>query len=165
VDLRFNYIYLAVAEEVSFAFVKPHAFEYRNKIVDMIRSLNLEIHGQKQYTFSEEKANEHYQEHQNKGFFKDLIRMVTAGPTYMMLAYGDNAIQKLIDIAGETDPISAKKKYGWGDMPTIRGIYGVNKCENAFHRSDSKRSAKREVFLHYKRDEIPEKLLKLLDSY
>lgn len=67
---------------------------------------------------------------------------------------GENAIQKVREIAGETNPEKAP--------PTsIRGRYGrINSqtqvMENIIHCSDSEANAKREISLWFKKEEVVE---------
>ena len=61
-------------------------------------------------------------------------------------------------IVGATDPVEAEEN-------TIRKIFGKDKGHNAFHRSDSKESARREIMIHFAANELPEYVLQELIKY
>ena len=69
----------------------------------------------------------------------------------VMVYYGENAIEKVRDIAGATNPEEA-------DSTSIRGSYGrittKGIYENAIHASADEAEAEREIKLWFEPDEI-----------
>ena len=58
---------------------------------------------------------------------------MTSGPVVAFLLVGENAVEKLLTMLGDTDPQDAKLK-----SPTsLRALYGVDMIHNAFHGSES----------------------------
>ena len=85
-----------------------------------------------------EEAQGFYAEHDGKPFFNDLVAYMTSGPVMLTCLERDNAITKLREVVGATDPAQA-------DEGTIRKRFGRSKQENSVHASDSQASADREV--------------------
>ena len=74
----------------------------------------------------------------------------------VMVYHGENAIQKIRDLAGSTNPEKA-------EFTSIRGKYGrINSetgvFETVVHASDSDETAKREIQLWFEPEEITELL-------
>jgi len=145
--------------EITFGFVKPHAYPERKKIEKIIEKSGLKIILRKDlYHFNKAISELQYEMHIGKHFFDDLIKMVTEGPTELLLIEGEDAVNKLMKIVGATDPAEAEDN-------TIRKIFGKDKGYNAFHRSDSKESARREILIHFAASELPEYVLQELIKY
>lgn len=92
-------------------------------------------------------AEKHYAEHRNKPFFKDLVSFITSGPTVAMVVEGNGVIIGLRELIGSTNPKDAAKG-------TIRGDFGTDVGKNVVHASDSPESAKREIAIFFKEEEI-----------
>ena len=92
-------------------------------------------------------AETHYEEHQGKPFFEDLITFITRSPAMLMGVEGpDNAGDDVYAIVrnlmGSTNPATAAPG-------TIRGDYGLVVTENLVHGSDSDESAEREITIFF----------------
>ncbi|MCH2628238.1 MAG: nucleoside-diphosphate kinase [Acidimicrobiales bacterium] len=92
-------------------------------------------------------AETHYEEHQGKPFFEDLITFITRSPAMLMIVEGpDNAGDDVYAIVrnlmGSTNPATAAPG-------TIRGDYGLVVTENLVHGSDSDESAEREISIFF----------------
>jgi nucleoside-diphosphate kinase len=92
-------------------------------------------------------AKRHYAEHEGKPFFAGLVEYITATPIIALVIEGSDAIEGCRATIGATSPIKA--------VPgTIRGDYGQTIGRNLVHGSDSPDSAKREIGIWFKADEI-----------
>lgn len=89
----------------------------------------------------------HYAHHATKPFFPGLVKYMTSTPVIVLVLECDDAIQKVRDLLGPTDPALAPKG-------TIRGDFGKNKTENLVHASDSPEAAKEEMARFFKKNEI-----------
>ena len=89
-----------------------------------------------------EEAQSFYAEHQGKPFFNDLVEFMTSGPVMLTVLERDNAVAKLREVIGATDPAQAAPG-------TIRKLYAESKGRNSVHASDSNASAEREVKLFF----------------
>lgn len=89
-------------------------------------------------TVDRKRAEYHYEEHQSKPFFGELVDFITSGPVFAMVWEGDNIIEVSRLMIGKTSPAEA--------LPgTIRGDFANTKEENVIHGSDSLMSAEREI--------------------
>ena len=85
-----------------------------------------------------EQAGEFYSIHKERPFYKELVSFMTSGPCVPFVIRGENAILKVREIMGATDPAEAAKG-------TIRADYADSIDKNIIHGSDSKESAKVEI--------------------
>jgi nucleoside-diphosphate kinase len=110
-----------------------------------------------------ELAKEHYVQHEGKHFYAQLLDYITGklhGAPYdrvLALVYeGENAIQKIRTLAGDTNPEKA--------LPdTLRGMFGrittAGLFENVVHASGNRSEAEREIKLWFEPDEILNELI------
>ncbi|MCG1009092.1 nucleoside-diphosphate kinase [Salinicoccus sp. ID82-1] len=135
--------------EKTFLMIKPDGVQ-RNlvgAIVGRLENKGFRIAGAKLMQVSEELAKTHYQEHEEKPFFGELVDFITSGPVFAMVLEGDNVIDTARLAVGATNPQQAAPG-------TIRGDYGLTVGKNIIHGSDSKESAEREISLFFNEDEI-----------
>ena len=88
-------------------------------------------------------AEEHYAEHQGKGFYQSLLDFITGGPLVAAVVEGPRAVAAFRQLAGGTDPV---EKAATG---SIRGDFGLETQFNLVHGSDSPESAAREIALWF----------------
>lgn len=121
------------------AIIKPDVVE-KKKIGEVISMLekHFEIVEMKMIRLSRERAIEFYKEHNGKEFFDRLIDFMTSGPVVVLVVEGENAVKRLREVVGDTDPKKSK-------LGTIRNLYGEELPRNAMHASDSEESAIREI--------------------
>lgn len=96
---------------------------------------------------SSDLAKKHYSEHDGKPFFKGLVEFITSGPVVAMVWEGKDIVNTLRKMMGKTNPLEA-------DIGTIRGDFGIDIGRNVVHGSDSLESAKREISLFFRNDEL-----------
>lgn len=133
--------------ETTFVMIKPDGVKRRivGEIIHRLEKKGLEIVDIRLLNLSKELAEEHYSEHKGKEFFDQLIEYITSGPVIAMVVKGNNAIQAVRQLMGNTDPIKAAPG-------TIRGDYGLTIRENLVHGSDSLESSKREISLFFNKN-------------
>lgn len=117
------------------------------KIVQRIEEKGFKIVAMKMTIMPEEKAKEHYAEHEGKKFFQLLVDFITSGPSVSMVVEGRGAISAMRKMNGSTNPADAA-------AGTIRGDYGIETGRNIVHGSDSPTSAAREIALHFMESEL-----------
>lgn len=83
-----------------------------------------------------------YAEHQGKDFYPALVEHLKTGPVVLIELEAENAVAKLRDLIGPSDPAKASKD-------TIRGQFGSGMPDNAIHASDSDKAAKRELHMMF----------------
>jgi nucleoside-diphosphate kinase len=126
--------------EKTLVLIKPDAVERRliGQIITIYETKGLNITALKLVKPSKEVVEEHYSEHKDKPFFKELVIFLTRGEVCAMIIEGEKVIETVRKINGATDPAAA-------EMGTIRGRFALSKSENIVHASDSLASAEREI--------------------
>ncbi len=135
--------------EKTFLMIKPDGVQ-RNligPIVSRLENKGFKIVGAKLMQVSEELAKTHYQEHEEKPFFGELVDFITSGPVFAMVLEGENVISTARLVVGSTNPQEAAPG-------TIRGDFGLTVGKNIIHGSDSSESAEREINLFFDEAEI-----------
>jgi nucleoside-diphosphate kinase len=148
-------------EEKVLVLIKPDAMAKKlaGNIINDISYLNLKMIGLKLVNVQKHIAEEHYSVHKEKPFYPDLIKYLMGEyhniKAIIAIAYkGENAIQKLREYAGKTNPDEA--------IPTsLRGRYGkinskTNQFENAIHVSDSSENGEKEIKIWFSQQELVE---------
>lgn len=129
--------------------IKPDALN-RNLVGEIIHRFErkgLKIIGMKMMKLSEEILNEHYAHHAEKPFFEALKQFMQKAPVILLVIEGNNAIDVVRRLCGETDATRA--------LPgTIRGDFALSVQCNIVHASDSAETAEKEIKRFFKEDEI-----------
>lgn len=135
--------------ERTFLMVKPDGVQRGliGKIISRIEERGFKITGIKFLRLDEELARKHYAEHVNKPFFPGLATFIMSGPVVAIVVEGKNAVHAIRNMIGVTDPQKAS-------LGTIRGDYALETGRNVVHASDSHESAKREIALYFKEEEL-----------
>ena len=133
----------------TFLAIKPDGVQRGliGKIILRLEEKGFKLVGMKLMKVSNELAEKHYGEHKDKPFFKGLVSFITSGPIVAMVLEGKNIISSLRKMMGKTNPHDA-------EFGTVRGDFAVDIGKNVVHGSDSEESAKREIALFFKEDEL-----------
>lgn len=137
--------------EKTFLMVKPDGVQRGliGEIVSRFERRGFQLVGAKLMQIPTSVAEQHYGEHKGKPFYDELVSFITSGPVFAMVWQGENVIATARQMMGATNPKDA--------LPgTIRGDYGVTVGKNIIHGSDSLESAKREISLFFKEEELVE---------
>ena len=90
-----------------------------------------------------ETAGRHYEEHQGKPFYDDLVTFITRSPAVFLVVEGPEDTWKVVrTLMGTTNPRDAAPG-------TIRGDLAVELTENLVHGSDGPESAQREISIFF----------------
>jgi len=135
--------------ERTFVLLKPDAVQRAlvGQIVGRFEGRGLKIVAIKMLRVPRSHGETYYAEHKGKPFFEPLMSYITAGPVVAMILEGDGAVSAVRRMMGKTN--SAEAEPG-----TIRGDLALTIGRNLIHGSDSLESAKREISLFFKPDEI-----------
>lgn len=147
--------------EQTLVLIKPDGLKksLTGNILTRLSETKLDIIGTKIVRVSRPLAEEHYKGLKDKPFFEELIRYIMGEyhkKKVMALVYwGQDAINKVRNICGETNPekadsVSIRGAYG---RITTRGVY-----ENVIHASASIEEAEREIKLWFTPEELIEKI-------
>ena len=137
--------------ERTFVLLKPDAVHRGlvGTIVHRFERRGLKLVGMKAMRVSKGLAETYYAEHKGKPFFKGLVKYVTSSPVVAIVLEGDGAVAVVRRMMGKTN--SAEAEPG-----TIRGDFGLQIGRNLIHGSDSTTSARREIDLFFKPEELLE---------
>jgi len=144
--------------EATLILIKPDGLvkSLTGNILTRLSETKLEIVAAKMVRVSEELAKKHYEHLKNEPFFKDVVKYLMGEfhnrRKVMALVYwGKDAIQKVRQLAGATNPEQA-------EATTIRGAYGritsSGVYENVIHCSANPEEAEREIKMWFQPDEI-----------
>lgn len=135
--------------ELTLSIVKPDGVRKNliGEVVSRFEKNGLKVSALKMICLSIKQAEGFYAVHRERPFFGSLTNFMSSGPVVVMAVRGDNAIKKVRDIMGATDP--AKAASG-----TIRKDLAGSIEENIVHGSDSPESALFEVSYFFSRIEI-----------
>jgi nucleoside-diphosphate kinase len=132
-----------MAEEHTYAMIKPGYEKEWGKVIDRIVNDGLKIVQLKTLKFTPDFAAQFYAEHVGKGFYADLAGYMTSGTVVGLELAGPNAITAWRTLIGPT-----KKEVAVAEAPnSLRALYARNTTENLCHGSDSPASAARELAL------------------
>ncbi len=135
--------------ERSLILVKPDAVTrgYSGAILARLESQGLKMVALKMLQVDDGLAVRHYAVHREKPFFKGLIEFITSAPVVAAVFEGDNAVARIRELMGPTNPAKA----GPG---TIRKDFGTDIEHNAIHGSDSVDTAVKEIGLFFNDREL-----------
>ena len=117
------------------------------EILSRFEKKGLKIVAMKLMVIPKETAENHYAEHKERPFFPSLISYITSGPVLAMVLEGENAVSVCRNMMGKTNPSESAPG-------TIRGDYAMVTGLNIIHGSDSPESAKREISIFFKPEEL-----------
>jgi len=129
-----------MAIERTFSIIKPDATR-RNltgKILTCFEEAGLRVVASKRLRMSRAQAEGFYAVHKQRPFFNDLCAFMTSGPVVVQVLEGENAIAKLREVMGATDP--AKAADG-----TVRKLFATSIERNCIHGSDAVETARFET--------------------
>jgi nucleoside-diphosphate kinase len=133
-----------MAIESTLLIVKPDGVR-RGLIGEIVRRVEMKglvIESMRTATIDRSLAEQHYAEHVDKPFFRELVDFITGGPVVIAKVTGESAIDAWRTLMGTTNPIEAAPGSIRGDFATLIG-------ENIVHGSDSSASAARELGLFF----------------
>jgi len=140
-----------MAVERTLMLVKPDAVKkgVEGKIIAHVQEKGFKLVALKKLKLTKEQAGQFYYVHRERPFYDELCEFMSSGPIVAMVWEGENAIEKIREIMGATNPAEAEEG-------TLRKLYGTNIGENAVHGSDSPESAQFEIPFFFSRLEIVE---------
>ena len=137
--------------ENTFFIVKPDGVGrgLADEIFNRVEQAGLKVIAKKRLALTNELAADLYSPHLGKPFYPGLLKFMMSGPVICCQAQGENAILKLREILGATNPEEAAPETIRADLKeeNIRTPDGIIK--NLVHGSDSPESAKRETAIFF----------------
>lgn len=132
------------------AIIKPDATEraLTGQILAHLEDAGFAIRAMRLMRLSEPQAREFYAVHKNRPFYQELVEFMISGPVVPVLLEAEEAVSRLREVIGATDPAEA-------EAGTVRALYAESKGRNSIHASDAPETAAREIrFFFSEADEI-----------
>ena len=145
-------------DQQTLVLVKPDGLKksLTGNILTRLSETKLEIIAAKIVKVSKDLAEEHYKHLKDKPFFEELVKYLQGElhqrhKVLAMVYWGEDAIKKVREIAGATNPEEAESTSIRGSFGriTTKGVY-----ENVIHTSSNDEEAEREIKLWFKPNEI-----------
>ncbi|MDD9824052.1 MAG: nucleoside-diphosphate kinase [Gammaproteobacteria bacterium] len=142
------------AVERTLSIVKPDAVAKNliGEIYSRFEQTGLRVIAAKMLHLSPRQAENLYEVHRDRPFFRELVQFMTSGPVMVQVLEGEDAIRKQRKIMGATIPKYAAAGTIRHDFANSVKSGGVH--ENAVHGSDSSQSARAEIAIFFSPDEI-----------
>lgn len=129
-----------MAIERTLTIIKPDAVNNKHvgDIIKLLEGNHFTILAARMVNLSKQQAQSFYHVHRSRPFFESLTSFMSSGPALAMVLQSDNAIARLREIMGATDPAKA-------EAGTIRKLFATGIEHNAIHGSDSPETAAYEI--------------------
>jgi len=136
---------------LTLAIIKPDAVGagYTGKILAHLEGAGFVIRAARLVKLTGAQAAGLYEVHRERPFYRSLVTFMTSGPALALALERDDAVARLREVIGATDPAEAKPG-------TVRKLYAESKERNAIHASDSPENAAREVAFFFAEGELRE---------
>jgi len=133
----------------SLGIMKPDCVKRKliNRVLFMVRQVGLKILTIKMLSLTQDDIDIVYGRCKYKEFYRDMSAFLLSGNVCVYVVKGENAINKLNMLVGQTDPKLA-------NPGTIRGELGESLRRNITHSSMNKESFWRELNVFFARGEI-----------
>ncbi len=133
----------------TFVMIKPDSVQRGliGEIIKRFEKKGLKIIAMKMVSVNKEFAEKHYAVHKGKPFFDPTVKYITSSPVVAMVLEGFNSIELVRNMMGKTNPAEATSG-------SIRGDFGQFIGRNIIHGSDGIDTAKFEINLWFKTEEI-----------
>lgn len=120
----------------TYSMIKPDAVAAGQigEILAVLEHAGFRIVGMRMRQLTKEEAEGFYAVHKERPFFPDLIRFITEGPVVTLALEREDAVAKLREVMGATNPANAAEG-------TIRKRFAESIERNCIHGSDSPENA------------------------
>jgi nucleoside-diphosphate kinase len=124
----------------TFSIIKPDAVASGNagKILALLEENGFRIVALRMAKLSQSQAEGFYAVHKERPFFGGLVKFMTEGPVVLMALEREDAVKKLREVMGATNPANAAEG-------TIRKLFAESIERNSIHGSDAPETAAEEL--------------------
>lgn len=128
----------------TFSIIKPDAVAAgkAGKVLAVIEGAGFKILGLRMVRLAQAQAEAFYAVHKDRPFYGSLVKFMTEGPVIVMALEREDAVAKLREIMGATNPANAAEG-------TIRKLYADSIERNAIHGSDAPETAQEELHFFF----------------
>lgn len=127
-------------KQKTFSIIKPDAVASgkAGKILALLEDNGFRIVALKMTKLSQSQAEGFYAVHKERPFYQSLVKFMTEGPVIVMALEREDAVKKLREVMGATNPANAAEG-------TVRKLYAESIERNAIHGSDAPETAAEEL--------------------
>lgn len=133
----------------TFSIIKPDAVASgkAGKILALLEDNGFRIVALRMLKLSQPQAEGFYAVHRERPFFGSLVKFMTEGPVIVMALEREDAVKKLREVMGATNPANAAEG-------TVRKLYAESIERNAIHGSDAPETAEQELKYFFTTQEL-----------
>src|SRR5881227_4037780 len=133
----------------TFSIIKPDAVKSGNagNILALLESSGFRVVALRMTKLSTAQAEGFYAVHAERPFYNSLVTFMTEGPVIVMALEREDAVKKLREVMGATNPANA-------DAGTIRKLYAESIERNSIHGSDAPETAAEELKYFFTTQEL-----------
>jgi len=131
--------------------IKPDGVERRLErvILSQVKSKGLEVRRRRMLWLTKEFVEDHYRPHVGKPYFAGLLKYMMRGPVIAFEIFGEYAVHKIRELAGETNPKNAPPLCWRGQYGIVTESGGI---ENVVHSSATIQEARDEITMFFERE-------------
>jgi len=135
--------------ERTFSIIKPDAVAagQAGEILAMMEKAGFRVLALRMKRLTEAQAQGFYAVHRERPFFAGLVKFMTEGPIIVMALEREDAVRKLREVMGATNPANAAEG-------TIRKRFAANIERNCVHGSDAPETAEVELRFFFSTAEL-----------
>ena len=135
--------------ETTFSIIKPDAVASgkAGKILSLLEENGFRIVALRMLKLSEGQAEGFYAVHKERPFYGGLVKFMTEGPVIVMALEREDAVKKLREVMGATNPANAADG-------TVRKLFAESIERNAIHGSDAPETAAQELAFFFNSVEL-----------
>jgi nucleoside-diphosphate kinase len=124
----------------TFSIIKPDAVKSgkAGNILALLEANGFRIVALRMTKLSQSQAAGFYAVHAERPFYNSLVTFMTEGPVILMALEREDAVKKLREVMGATNPANAAEG-------TVRKLYAESIERNAIHGSDAPETAAHEL--------------------
>ena len=124
----------------TFSIIKPDAAAAgkAGRILAHLEAAGFRVAALRMTRLSQSQAEGFYAVHRERPFYGSLVKFMTEGPVVVMALEREDAVKKLREVMGATNPANAAEG-------TIRKLYAESIERNAIHGSDAPETAAEEL--------------------
>jgi nucleoside-diphosphate kinase len=127
-------------QQKTFSIIKPDAVAggKAGRILSLLEDNGFRIAALRMTKLSLSQAEGFYAVHRERPFYASLVKFMTEGPVIVMALEREDAVKKLREVMGATNPAHAAEG-------TVRKLYAESIERNAIHGSDAPETAAEEL--------------------
>ncbi len=133
----------------TFSIIKPDAVAagQAGAILALLEKSGFKILGLKMLQLTQKQAEGFYEVHKERPFYGSLVKFMTEGPVIVMALEREDAVTKLREVMGATNPANAAEG-------TVRKLFAKSIERNCIHGSDALETAAQELGYFFSKAEL-----------